>query len=358
MKLVIEGSFGKMGMYSLLHQMFGNAVAARICLADDVPYPTTMAEFSSCPQLPDPFSICMNDFDGSPDAKNVFDNVPYSIPLFISPRRPKPAICANKYRMRILESESLSSISVDERLPRMATIDAARLAGKSVKPMPFPELSPLRNGFPTKRQIASTSPEARTTLKHLKKGRASRPQPEVLSFSSDELEFDQQPSTFRLKGNRVRSHNNKKSLNANKTVTGETSIMMKPVAFQTKQIRTKSEPRIHNTPSTSDPLPALATSTTSSPANLVIPNKNRKFLQVEQPYSQPQLLFDRTYTERNKLSAGPPELYLQETGLSQQLTRRAWHRAYEMQKSGHITSSTPLAPEITITGWDHSVSAV
>jgi len=320
--------------------MFGHGIAARICLADDVPHPTTMAEFSSRPQLPDTFGVCMNDFDGSPDTNNIFDNVPYTIPSFISPHRPKPAIRANKYRMRISESESSSSISVDERLPRMATIDAARLAGKSVKPMPFPELSPLRNGLPTKRQVASTSPEARTTLQRLKKGRASQPQPEM-SSSSDELEFNQQPSTFWLKANRAHSHNNKKSLNGNKTITSEPSIMMESLTFQKE--RTDSEPHIHNTLLTGSRLPILANSATLSPANLVIPTGSRPCLQVERPFSRPPSLFGRTYSEHYKLSAGPPELYLQETGLSQQLTKRAWYRAYGMQQSRNPTPSTSLA---------------
>lgn len=337
----MEGSFGPMGMYSLLHQMFGHGIAARICLADDVPHPTTMAEFSSRPQLPDPFSVCMKDFDGSPDANNVFDNVPYTIPSFISPHHPKPAIRANKYRMRISESESSSSISVDERLPRMATIDAARLAGKSVKPMPFPELSPLRDGLPTKRQVASTSPEARTTLRRLKKARASQPQPEM-SSSSDELEFNQQPSTFwQVKANRAHSHNDKKSLNGNKTVTCEPSIMMESVTFQKE--RTDSEPHIHNTLLTGSQLPILANSATLSSANLVIPIGSRHYLQVERPFSRPPLLFGRTYSEHHKLSPGPPELYLQETGLSQQLTKRAWYRAYGMQQSRNTTPSTSPA---------------
>jgi hypothetical protein len=163
----------------------------------------------------------------------TFENVPYAIPSFISPHRPKPGIRANKNRMRISESDSSSSISVDERLPRMATIDAARLAGKSVKPIPFPELSPLRNGLAIKRQVASTSP-ARTTLKRLKKGRAERPQPEM-SSSSDELESNRQLPTFRLNANRVRPHNNKKLLNGNKTVTAEPSIMTKRVAIGQKE---------------------------------------------------------------------------------------------------------------------------
>jgi hypothetical protein len=349
-KLVMEGSFGEMGMYSLLHQMFGHGIAARICLADDVPHPATMAEFSSRPQLPDPFSLCMNDFDGSPDAQNVFENVPYAIPSFISPHRPKPGIRANKNRMRISESDSSSSISVDERLPRMATIDAARLAGKSVKPIPFPELSPLRNGLAIKRQVASTSP-ARTTLKRLKKGRASQPQPEM-SSSSDELESNQLP-TFRLNANRVRPHNNKKLLNGNKTVTAEPSIMTKHVAIGQKE-RTDSEPHIHNTLSTGCQLPIPATSAALLPANLVIPTRRRHYLQVEQPFSRPSLLFDRTYTEHSELSAAPPELYMQKTGLSQRLTKRAWYRAYGMQQSRYITPSISLTSEITVTG---SISA-
>src|SRR5258705_13092722 len=85
--------------------------------------------------------------------------------------------------------------------------------------MPCPELSPLRDGLLTKRQVASTSPEARTTLRRLKKARAFQPQPEM-SSTSDELEFNQQPSTFwQVKANRAHSHNTKKSLNGNKTVT-------------------------------------------------------------------------------------------------------------------------------------------
>lgn len=62
-KNVIDGHHGDMGMYSLLQQMFGHDVAARICSAEDVPFPKTAAQFESCPKLLDPFSFPRNDFN-------------------------------------------------------------------------------------------------------------------------------------------------------------------------------------------------------------------------------------------------------------------------------------------------------
>jgi hypothetical protein len=167
----MEGAFGEMGMYSLLHQMFGHAVAARICHEDDVPYPKTQAEFRKCPELPDPFRVTMDDFEGLPAASHLLDNIPYTIPSFISPRRPKVKIRSNK-RMQIIESSSSSDLSIDERMPPSFTIEAAQILGKSVKPRLAP--FPLQTHLPPKVPSLPNPLRAKTSLVRLQKGPTQR----------------------------------------------------------------------------------------------------------------------------------------------------------------------------------------
>ena len=150
-----------------------------------------------------------------------------------------------------------------------------------------------------------------------------------MSSSSDESEFNRQPLPLLHKASQFHSHNDKKSFNVNKTGTGEPSIMTESAAFPKKRTdsqphihktlssgnplpilaptathvnktgtgepsimtgsafqkkRIESEPHIHPTLLSGNPLPILATSATLSQANLTNPTRGRHYLQVKPPF--------------------------------------------------------------------------
>jgi hypothetical protein len=161
-KNVIDGHHGKMGMYSLLQQMFGHDVAAKICAAEDVPFPTTRAQFNTRINLLDPFSCRLNDFDASTSiAPDIGEDLPPNIPSFVrDAARPR----------YVLKRKRAVVISDDDEDDPIAPYKI------------FPELSPLNNtAAPVLKRVPSPhSPEMSSKRTRLQKGRSvssqSRPE--------------------------------------------------------------------------------------------------------------------------------------------------------------------------------------
>jgi hypothetical protein len=350
-KLVMEGSFGAMGLYSLLHQMFGHTIAAKICQVDDAPYPRTLAEFQECPRLYDPFSVTLNDFEGLPDVAHVIEDISFNIPAFISPCRPKPTVRVNKKKMQVVSEDSASETSVDDREPRSVTTVAVQMAGKSVKPKPFPEPPLLSSRGSLKRVAAPHSPpNDDRTLKRLRKGLASG----ALSTSNrpaDEEAIEPSTAEVYIPTKRPSALSSPTLagfdyvVSADKTALhgGYTSSVPRPMAKKTtvlqESITPGAKPRAHNTtirqtspvmPVSQPTVPGQAVFQRTSSTETSFPSlKNRFYMNLrEEP--QPSLTLRGA---RKDLSSSPPESYLQQSVLGAALTRRIWDHAYGMQES-------------------------
>jgi hypothetical protein len=341
----MEDSFGAMGLYSLLHQMFGHTIAAKICQVDDIPYPRTLEEFQECPSLYDPFNVTLNDFEGLPDVAHAIEDTSFNIPTFISPRRPKPTVRVNKKKMQVVSEDSASEMSVDDREPRSVTAAAAQMAGKSVKPMPFPEPPPLSSMGLSKRVAAPHSPpDDDRTLKRLRRGLASGSlsasdgpaDEEAIELSTAEVPFALSSPT--LAGFNYIMSADKTALQGGYTSSASRAMAQKTTVPQ-ESISSGAKPRTHNTtikqtslgmpvsqPTVTGPAVFQRTSSTETS----FPSSEPKFYMI---LREEHRLSSMLPEAQKDLSSSPPKSYLQQSVLGEALTRRIWEHAYGMQES-------------------------
>jgi len=352
-KLVMEGAFGEMGMYSLLHQMFGHAVAARICHEDDVPYPKTQAEFRKCPELPDPFRVTMDDFEGLPAASHLQDNIPYTIPSFISPHRPKVKIRVNKKRMQIIESSSSSELSIDERMPPSFTIEAAQILGKSVKPSLAP--FPLQTHLSPKVPSLPNPLKAKTSLVRLQKGPTQREDmPPVNDQTHRPSKSQSEPSAKFITSRKETSSrrgpsggaSETKSLNSllptpeSQTASGSSlTLRHHPIGRNRPNIvegQSMSDPRtVHSYSLSSDQLDTICMSIFHEELD------RPTTLWSNMPTCHGLLdLFD---DDPRLLSPEPPTSYFLDSGLPDELSKCIWAHAYGMQESRRAVTQSEEA---------------
>lgn len=385
-KLVLSGHYGDMGMYSLLQQMFGHQVAANICVADGITYAKDAHGFQNRPKIPDPFHVGLNDFHNHPKESSIITEMPENVPTFISPLRPKAGI--KVVRNVVVETDSSDELSIDERVPREVAMETAILAGKNMKGVSFPSISPLST---SKRPLKPAhSPDSTPqTLKRLRKGaliaipakstihtqvskrHTSDLEPSAFqdSKASSSLNDDYTPWTAEMTPipNRTGNQNAVEKLrvrralskSGSQTVTHKRSASQFPTEDQTRSIPANLEPTT-NLPNGSfhfQPQSSLKTAQNSTDAPFhdsisasqhlarpstavmsLVPARTRQATvrtgQCSNHVPSKLPVMGLNSSLRSPQSPFPPSWYLDQSPFSESITEQLWQRAYEMQIQG------------------------